>query len=68
VPFFERIFEVNLELYTEVPCGAARIRLVDIIAAQRVIKDSRHAVFRSVLKKTRRVSFISMKIVYTFFY
>jgi hypothetical protein len=66
VPFFEGIFKVNLELFTEVPCGAAHISSDDIFVAQLVIKDSRHAVFRSVLNKTRRVSVINVKIAYNF--
>jgi len=41
VPFFEIIFKVNLELYTEVACGSALIRTKDIFAARQVIKDSR---------------------------
>jgi hypothetical protein len=66
VAFFERIFKVNLELYTEVPRGSAHIRADEIFAAQLVIKYSRHAVFKSVLKEISRVCFKSIKITFIF--
>ena len=66
MPFFKRNFKVNLELYTDSSRGAARITEDDIFAAQRGIKDSRPTVFKSVLKKTRRVR-VTIKTVHIFF-
>jgi hypothetical protein len=44
---------------TQTPCGAALSRADSVLAAQRLIKDVRHAVFRYVC---RRVSVVDIKL------